>query len=406
MAAVVAGNRQGADMITVILVNRTSTLTTIFLGTLFLVTFTVQAQIPIIKNDSIVIVENTLKKINKNINFTVLPGPTSSISQSLGLVVLPVIFYDINKKDTVSPPSSTALAIYFDFNGSWMVATKQSFYWNQNKWRASVSVGYGDLRLKFFGIGRDTTIISNSRNNYAWTHQRSFSTTLTCYRRIFAGLYGGLEYDYASTDLSGTDSASNALLAKNGIKPDPYDESFLIPSFVWDNRDNIFWSLRGFYAGLYYQLSNQVFFSGHNYSTVSGSVAGHHLLSKNNTRLSLAWFFYFQTGFGDIPYNRLAWYGNNDMATGYTTGKYVNKSEVSVQAELRYDIWKFLGVGGYAGTGKVFPSLAIFGQSVWLHFGGARLYLNVIPSRNIRVRLDVALGRQDWGVYVGIGQAF
>jgi hypothetical protein len=373
---------------------------------LFMVTLTIHAQIPIVKHDSIVIVENTLKKLNKNINFTVLPGPTSSISQSLGLVVLPVIFYDIDKKDTLSPPSSTALAIYFDFNGSWMAATKQSFYWNQNKWRASVSIGYGDLRLKFFGIGNDTMIISNSRNNYVWTHQRSFSTTLTCYRRIFAGLYGGLEYDYASTDLAGADSMSNAVLNQNGITTGSFIESFLIPSFVWDNRDNIFWSLRGFYAGLYYQLSNQIFFSGHNYSSIAGFVTGHHKLTRTSTRLSLAWFFYFQTGYGDIPYNRMSWYGDNDMVTGYTNGKYVNNSEVTAQTELRYDIWKFFGVGGYFGTGKVFPLLETFGQSVWLHFGGARLYLNVIPSRNIRVRLDVALGRQDWGVYVGIGQAF
>jgi hypothetical protein len=92
--------------------------------------------------------------------------------------------------------------------------------------------------------------------------------------------------------------------------------------------------------------------------------------------------------------------------TGYTRGKYVNSSESSIQAELRYEVWKFISCGGYIGTGKVYPSLEVFGQSVWLHFGGLRVYANVIPSRNIRLKLDLAVARKDWGFYIGIGQAF
>jgi hypothetical protein len=34
------------------------------------------------------------------------------------------------------------------------------------------------------------------------------------------------------------------------------------------------------------------------------------------------------------------------------------------------------------------------------------MYVNIIPSRNIRVRLDLAIARKDVGFYVGIGQGF
>ena len=139
---------------------------------LFIINPRARSQNKIIKHDSIVLVENTLKKVGKKVNFTIVPGPVFGVSQKLGLVVLPMVVYNLNKTDTLSPPSSSALLFYVDFYGSWVVAAKQSLYWNQNKWRAFVTAGGGDLKLKFFGIGRDTNIVSNDDTNYIWTEHQ------------------------------------------------------------------------------------------------------------------------------------------------------------------------------------------------------------------------------------------
>jgi outer membrane protein assembly factor BamA len=183
-------------------------------------------------------------------------------------------------------------------------------------------------------------------------------------------------------------------------------ESVLVPAFIWDNRDNIFWSSKGYYASLSLQFSDAIISSSKEYGVVSGWVNGYHTLLKSSRNLILAWHLYAQTAWGDLPYIRYANYGQGDEVTGYTRGKYVNNSEVAIQAELRYELWKFISCGGYLGTGKVFTYVSSFGQSKWLHYGGLRLYFNIIPSRNIRLRVDGAIGRQDWGFYVGIGQAF
>jgi outer membrane protein assembly factor BamA len=180
----------------------------------------------------------------------------------------------------------------------------------------------------------------------------------------------------------------------------------IVPTFVWDNRDNIFWSTKGYYSSINFQLSNSFFLSSDDYSAISGWVNGYHTLLRNSQKLTLAWHLYIQAGWGTFPYRIYANYGRGDHATGYTAGKYVNYSETTVQTELRYDLRNFIAVGGYVGTGKIFSSFVVFGQSVWLHFGGVRAYLNIIPSRNIRVRLDAAFGRSDFGFYVGIGQGF
>jgi len=366
----------------------------------------VRGQIPIISHDSIVFVENTLKKVAGNVNFTILPGPVSGTSNKVGFMVLPMIVYNLDKKDTLSPPSSSAILFYFDFYGSWVAAVKQSFYWNQNKWRAFISAGIGDMQLKFFGVGRDSVIISNDESNYVWTHQSGFVASVNCFRKIYKGLYGGLEYRYNISTLEGKDSLSNESLVQAGFPVGQISESALIPAFIWDNRDNIYWSTSGYYGSLSFQFANGIFLSSKDYGVVSGWINGYHSLLRDRKSLILAWHLFVQSGYGDLPFARYANFGQGDEVTGYTRCKYMNDAEATVQAELRYELWKFISCGGYLGTGKVFSSYAVFGQSAWLHFGGVRLYLNIIPSRNIRLRLDAALARGDWGFYVGIGQGF
>jgi outer membrane protein assembly factor BamA len=260
--------------------------------------------------------------------------------------------------------------------------------------------------MKYFGIGRDTVVISNHDTNYVWIQQQELDVSATCFRKIYKGLFGGFEFGYTIVDLQGTDSLSKAILSRSGLPLGRITQTELVPTLVWDNRDNIFWSSKGYYASLSLQYSNIFLINSPNYTILSGWVNGYHNLLRNNKRLSLAWHLYAQAGWGEFPYRTYAMYGSGDGATGYSVGKYVNKSEVTVQAELRYDLWKYIAFGYYIGTGKIFPSYSVFGQSAWLHFTGARLYINIISYRNIRLRFEVAKGRKDYGFYIGIGQAF
>jgi hypothetical protein len=358
------------------------------------------------KHDSIAFVLKTLQKVNKNVSFAIAPGPVFGVSQKLGFAVVPMLVYSLKKSDTLSPPSSSAVMIYFDFYGSWVAGVKQSLYWNQNKWRAFVSFGLGELQMKYYGIGRDTVIINDNDTNYVWAQQKELEVSVTCFRKIFKGLYGGLECSYTVANLQGTDSLSKAELNQSGLPLGKITQTEIIPTLVWDNRDNIFWSAKGYYASLNYQFSNRVLLNSPDYSILSGWVNGYYSLLRQNKRLTLAWHLFAQAGWGNFTYRSYAMYCRGDEATGYTGGKYVNYGEATVQTEIRYDLWRYIAFGYYVGTGKIFPSYSVFGQSAWLNFTGLRLYINIIPYRNIRLRLEVAKGRKDYGFYVGIGQGF
>lgn len=366
-----------------------------------------RCQIPVVKGDSLVLLEQGLKKLKRNVHITIAPGPVYGATQKLGFAVVPMLVYKLDKDDLLSPPSSTALLLYFDFNGSWSAALKQNFYWNHNKWRAFIAGGAGILQLRFYGIGRDTTVIGQGSDEYSWVRSTQGTATLSCYRRIIASLYGGLEYNYNHLTLEAEDSIGAIRLSKAGINSgEEIGESTFVPVFIWDNRDNVYWTTGGYYAGLNVQVSNRILFSSVNYNVVSGFANGYHPLLKSSRKLVLAWHLFFQSGWGDLPFSRYAAIGLGDNVTGYTRGKYVDRSELTGQAELRYDIWKFISVGGFAGTGKIFPAYERFGPSVWLHYGGIRLYANILPSYNIHLKIDFAAGRRDYGIHVGIGQGF
>ena len=364
------------------------------------------AQHKIISGDSLLLIEKTLEKIDHNINFTVIPGPVYNSSTQLGFAVIPMLVYNLDKADKVSPPSSTAALFYFDLYGSWMFAIKQNLYWDHNKWRAIITFGYGDLISKFFGTRKDTVIINNNSNEYVWMLDKTLFATVTCYRKIAGGFYGGLEYAYSNISQQGKDSASSAIMLKDVVHVGNDIQGMLSPTFVWDNRDNLFWTTKGYYAKLNFRNASKFLFSSRDFFVVETFLNGYHCLSKKSKRLTLAWRFYVKGCWGDVPYNQLADYGEGDNFRGYTGGKYVNRSKVNLQAELRYDIWKFIAISGFLGTGKAFGNIAYFGKSVWLPSGGIGLYVNVIPSRNIRAYINFAIAREDYGVYVGLGQAF
>ncbi|MCK9205178.1 MAG: BamA/TamA family outer membrane protein [Bacteroidales bacterium] len=377
---------------------------TVALILLFISCSAVRAQNKIIAGDSLVFIEKTLKKVNKNFNFTVLPGPVYNSSNQLGFAVMPMLVYRMDKNDTLSPTSSTSALLYANFYPSWMAGIKQNFYWDRDRWRAILTIGYGHIHQKFYGIGRDTAVVHNEK--FVWADEETFYFSATCYRKIVGGLYGGLEYNYSNILLTGIDSAATAEINNKGIATGRYISSLITPTFVWDNRNNIYFTTKGYYAMVNLKYSDKIFQSCRNYFVITAFLSGYHSLLPQNKRLTLAWRFYFKGTWNDVPYSEMPDYSGSDAVLGYTPGKYVNFYEVNTQAELRYDLWKFIGIAGFGGTGKVFSSPGTFGHSVWLPFGGIGVYVNVIPYQNLRMRFNVAVARDDWGFYIGLGQLF
>jgi hypothetical protein len=91
---------------------------------------------------------------------------------------------------------------------------------------------------------------------------------------------------------------------------------------------------------------------------------------------------------------------------GYTQGKYRGEGLFDFQGEYRYNISEKFGSGGFGGLATIYGSDNEEFNGLLLPSIGTGIRFNVFPSNHMNIGLDVAAGRDDWGVYFRIGEAF
>jgi hypothetical protein len=88
---------------------------------------------------------------------------------------------------------------------------------------------------------------------------------------------------------------------------------------------------------------------------------------------------------------------------GSPQDRYLDKSHLILNAELRFPIyWRFGGVCGID-TGKVWPSLSRADLHAWVANPtvGLRFYMKTFV-----VRMDIGLGKESTGLYFNFGHIF
>jgi len=84
-------------------------------------------------------------------------------------------------------------------------------------------------------------------------------------------------------------------------------------------------------------------------------------------------------------------------------------SEVNVdgvESEIRWLVWKRVGVEGGAGVGKVFAEFDEFTDAAWLPgVWGSGTY-KIMEERDIRARATIAYGKSGALFYFAVGQNF
>ncbi len=108
---------------------------------------------------------------------------------------------------------------------------------------------------------------------------------------------------------------------------------------------------------------------------------------------------------GDVPFQSQNVVGQDDIR-GYTSGRYRNNQIYTMQAEYRWRFYKNLGMVGFFGLASAVSHIGDIPTTELLPGIGAGFRYLVIPSERINVGIDVAAGKNDWGLYFRIGEAF
>ena len=87
-------------------------------------------------------------------------------------------------------------------------------------------------------------------------------------------------------------------------------------------------------------------------------------------------------------------------------GEYRGKQLVALQGEYRYNFKGKMGLIGFAGLGSVYGSEVEANNGKILPSIGMGYRYTVFPENKMNIGIDVAAGRDDWGIYFRIGEAF
>ena len=311
--------------------------------------------------------------------------PIISYNGSYGTIVgaNTMFFFNMDKKDTISPASLAGLGGGYSENRSWFGAAFAHMYLKEDTWRVTAAAGLGDINFQYyesFNEGGDGEFVDyNSVNRFA---------LFKVMRRVFPHFYGGgvVKLQHSKTVFE-MESDSTVTVDANGFGI----------SLLYDTRNNVYYTTSGWKASLSYLSNIKWMGSDEQFHSVRGYANYYFRINKEAILASRASMFIC---LGNVPFSAQHAVGGKDIR-GYTDGKYRGDQVYSAQTEYRWTFYKRWGAVGFFGlafTEK--PS------SILLPGGGAGIRFLAIPSRNINIGIDGAIGNGDAGIYFRIGEAF
>jgi outer membrane protein assembly factor BamA len=330
-------------------------------------------------------------------DFLVVPIPISNPTIGSGAALAGAMLF---KTDAQSSSSMIGAAAFRTSNGSWGGGAVASFAFDEDRYRAKLSLGYADILYDFYGVGQAAVEKGRfiSINQGGDLVQASFQT------RIAPHLYAGLQARYMNIktafnlpDLAGT-------LLDNGGPLSKIDDLLNTVGLVatYDSRN------RDYSPNAGQLIDGEIDFGSHNFIQSNGftrTTADYNRYDALNDDLVLASHGSLCMANGSVPIFDLCLFGSSNDLRGYAVGKYQDKAMFTEQEELRWHAFWRIGFVAFAGIGSVAPSADRFGDI--LASAGVGMRFLASKDYGINVGIDGAVTKEgDKAFYIQVGEAF
>jgi hemolysin activation/secretion protein len=130
--------------------------------------------------------------------------------------------------------------------------------------------------------------------------------------------------------------------------------------------------------------------------------------STRNKKNVIAARLFIGSGIGDLSFQQqyIVGTGSGGDIRGYTQGTYRGDQLYAVTGEYRWNFHKTLSAVGFFGLATVTNSFNEDHNGLILPGIGTGFRVNVAPEYHMNVGMDIAAGKDDWGLYFRIGEAF
>ncbi len=327
-------------------------------------------------------------KGNRAIGFTGIPEISYNRSRGMGFGAMGMMIVHLDKAHPETPPSQVMLMGQVSTEKDWMAMTFAKMHFNNDNYRIVGGGGYMNSNFQTF------VNIGNSEVELPYNTYGTFvflSPSIRVYKRLYVGISGQYFRDHLIFDESN--------IGGEEVSSDSYQNGLGV-NLIWDSKDNQFSPSSGIFAAVIYKnfpslLSNDSVFNKFNI------IVNHYY--RLNPKMILASRFATSAAIGSsVPFIAQSYVGNTDIR-GYTKGEFRGDQTYALQSELRWNFYNRFGAVGFLGLavanspGKTSPLLP---------GGGVGIRYMVLPKFKTNIGVDVAAGKDDWGIYFRIGEAF
>lgn len=301
------------------------------------------------------------------------------------------MFYKINPQDTISPTSSTGILGIYTTNNSYMVAVYQQLYLDEDNWRIIAALGLGNFNFQCWVGGAGRFVNYGTGANFA---------LLRVEKKVYKELYFGVEGMLNKSEL-GFDLPDWIPEQYRSTKSNLNYLGYLID---YDKREHQMTPYEGYniaFKNTYYRewmnstADFQVFDFTYN-----------HFFQIKNERNILATRVKAVIATGDVPFQGQTVVGSGDDLRGYSNGKFRNDELYAIQAEYRWRFYKKFGMVGFAGVASSVKNFDDIFSTEVLPAAGVGIRYMMIAKERINIGIDVAKGKDDWGLTFRIGESF
>ena len=332
-------------------------------------------------------------KAAKKVNFTAVPVVNYSNATGFSLGAMGQFFYKVNKKDSISPVSSSGVFGMYTTNGTWFGALFQRFYLDEDRWRILASVGAGNINYQYYQE------IPNFGGGFIGYNTKADFAALKVERKIVGKLYFGLMGIYSNSKLTYD--------LPDFIPPELLTSYFRMNSigysFNFDERDNQINPYKGYNIAFKNNFYRDWIGSDDKFE--SFDITYNHFIPIKSNKNIIATRFRAALASGNVPFQGQNVVGQDDIR-GYSEGRYRDNQVYALQAEYRHRFENKIGAVAFFGMATAVEKLSDINKGPFLPGGGLGIRYMAIEKMRINVGIDAALGKDDWGVYFRIGESF
>jgi hypothetical protein len=336
----------------------------------------------------------------------------SSSTDRSGFYALPFAFYTPETKLAIGgglvglfrssagpseKPSSITASVQAAMTGQYLFVVTPQLYLSGSTVLFAAEAKFGLIVDRFYGIGDRAPDIGNP--SYA---RQLFDVRALIRKMLTEGLDVGPAIEFSHERI--VDARSNPFLQTGSAFVG--EEGWLAGAgfvIVHDSRDDVFFPSSGSDLTLRTVSFGRAIGSQYAFGYTEADLRGYSSIDETQT---VALQLYGKTVTGRPPFYRLATLGGQNILRGYFEGRVRDKTCLAAQAEYRRAmIGRVTGVV-FVGVGAVAASPGKLALPGLLSSIGTGLRFRIDSEEKINLRLDLGVGRNAAGVYIGVGEAF